>query len=69
MREEEGSSTTVHSRLNHNSDLFREIQSAEKLQIILAATNSLRGTLEINSAPRKGTEVVAQLPLEDRHAG
>ena len=29
VREEEGSSTTVHSRLNHNSDLFREIQSAE----------------------------------------
>src|SRR5438105_1070200 len=29
----------------------------------------LRGTLEINSAPRSGTEVVAQLPLEDRHAG
>jgi two-component system, NarL family, sensor histidine kinase UhpB len=29
----------------------------------------LRGTLEIHSAPQKGTEVVAQLPLEDRHAG
>jgi signal transduction histidine kinase len=29
----------------------------------------LRGTLEIRSAPLKGTEVVAQLPLEDRHAG
>ncbi len=29
----------------------------------------LRGTLEIHSAPLKGTEVVAQLPLEDRHAG
>jgi len=29
----------------------------------------LRGTLEINSAPHMGTEVVAQLPLEDRHAG
>ncbi|HVH65272.1 MAG TPA: HAMP domain-containing sensor histidine kinase [Candidatus Acidoferrum sp.] len=28
----------------------------------------LRGTLEIHSAPRRGTEVVAQLPLEDRHA-
>src|ERR1700730_5256783 len=29
----------------------------------------LRGTLEIHSAPLKGTEVVAQLPLEDNHAG
>ena len=29
----------------------------------------LRGTLEIHSAPQQGTEVVAQLPLEDRHAG
>jgi two-component system sensor histidine kinase NreB len=29
----------------------------------------LRGTLEVHSAPRQGTEVVAQLPLEDRHAG
>jgi len=29
----------------------------------------LRGTLEIHSAPHQGTEVVAQLPLEDRHAG
>jgi two-component system, NarL family, sensor histidine kinase NreB len=29
----------------------------------------LRGTLEIRSAPSRGTEVVAQLPLEDRHAG
>jgi signal transduction histidine kinase len=29
----------------------------------------LRGTLEIHSAPFKGTEVVAQLPLEDRNAG
>jgi len=29
----------------------------------------LRGTLEIHSAPLKGTEVVAQLPLEDRNAG
>jgi two-component system sensor histidine kinase UhpB len=28
----------------------------------------LRGTLEIHSAPRRGTEVIAQLPLEDRHA-
>jgi len=29
----------------------------------------LRGTLEIRSAPLKGTEVVAQLPLEDNHVG
>ena len=29
----------------------------------------LRGTLEVRSAPRRGTEVIAQLPLEDRHAG
>ena len=29
----------------------------------------LRGTLEIHSAPSRGTEVVAQLPLEERHAG
>jgi len=28
----------------------------------------LRGTLEVHSAPMKGTEVIAQLPLEDRHA-
>ncbi len=28
----------------------------------------LRGTLDIHSAPRRGTEVVAELPLEDRHA-
>ena len=28
----------------------------------------LRGTLEIHSAPNRGTEVVAQLPLEERHA-
>jgi signal transduction histidine kinase len=28
----------------------------------------LRGTLDIRSAPRAGTEVVVQLPLEDRHA-
>jgi signal transduction histidine kinase len=28
----------------------------------------LRGTLEIHSAPLKGTEVVAKLPLEDNHA-
>ncbi|HEY8736826.1 MAG TPA: sensor histidine kinase [Candidatus Dormibacteraeota bacterium] len=29
----------------------------------------LRGTLEVHSAPSRGTEVVAELPLEDRHAG
>jgi signal transduction histidine kinase len=29
----------------------------------------LRGTLEIHSAPLKGTEVVAKLPLEDNHVG
>jgi signal transduction histidine kinase len=29
----------------------------------------LRGSLEINSAPLMGTEVVANLPLEDNHAG
>ena len=29
----------------------------------------LRGTLEIHSAPLKGTEVVANLPLEDNHVG
>jgi two-component system, NarL family, sensor histidine kinase UhpB len=29
----------------------------------------LRGTLEIRSAPHKGTEVIAQLPLEERRAG
>ena len=29
----------------------------------------LRGTLEIRSAPRSGTEVIARLPLEDRNAG
>jgi signal transduction histidine kinase len=28
----------------------------------------LRGSFEIHSAPLKGTEVMAQLPLEDRHA-
>ena len=28
----------------------------------------LRGTLEIHSSPLRGTEVVAQLPLEERHA-
>jgi two-component system sensor histidine kinase UhpB len=28
----------------------------------------LRGTLEIHSARQRGTEVVAQLPLEERHA-
>jgi two-component system sensor histidine kinase UhpB len=28
----------------------------------------LRGTLDIHSGPQRGTEVVAQLPLEDRHA-
>jgi two-component system, NarL family, sensor histidine kinase UhpB len=29
----------------------------------------LRGTLEVHSTPLHGTEVVAELPLEDRHAG
>ncbi len=29
----------------------------------------LRGTLEVRSAPSRGTEIIAQLPLEDRHAG
>jgi two-component system, NarL family, sensor histidine kinase UhpB len=29
----------------------------------------LRGTLEVHSTPSHGTEVVAELPLEDRHAG
>jgi two-component system sensor histidine kinase UhpB len=28
----------------------------------------LRGTLEVNSAPARGTEVVAQLPLDGNHA-
>jgi signal transduction histidine kinase len=28
----------------------------------------LRGTLEVNSAPSRGTEVVAQLPLDGNHA-
>ncbi|MDQ6711063.1 MAG: sensor histidine kinase [Candidatus Dormibacteraeota bacterium] len=29
----------------------------------------LRGTLEVHSAPSRGTEVVAELPLEGHHAG
>ena len=67
VREEEGSSTTVHSRLNHNSDLFREIQSAEKLQIILAATNSLRGTLEIDQLlPKVATSMFQLFAQADR---
>ena len=28
----------------------------------------LRGTLDVRSAPLRGTEIVAQLPLEERHA-
>jgi two-component system sensor histidine kinase NreB len=28
----------------------------------------LHGTLDVRSAPQKGTEVIAELPLEDRHA-
>jgi serine phosphatase RsbU (regulator of sigma subunit) len=43
---EEGG-TTIRATLGHKSDLFQEIQSAEKLKVILAATNSLSKTLEL----------------------
>ncbi len=42
------SGTTIRAALSHRSDLFQEIQSAEKLKVILAATNSLSKTLELD---------------------
>src|SRR5207302_10280705 len=45
---ENESGTTIRAALSHKSNLFQEIQSAEKLKVILAATNSLSKAFELD---------------------
>jgi sigma-B regulation protein RsbU (phosphoserine phosphatase) len=55
------SSSGVRSAQTHSSSVFLEIQSAEKLKLILQASNSLRNTLELDQLLPKIADCV--LPL------
>lgn len=59
--EQEDSSTVIRARLTQSTNIFLEIESAERLKVILAASNHFRKTLELDQLLPRIAETMLEL--------